>query len=291
MSELRVNGALGIASNNPINGTKDFHVNTALYSPPINDNWRLFTGFNFATGEFDEGKGISRDVLAGAEWTSRDNWAEMAVTGRNYGDGQKVGGRLSAWHDFNDNWRVGASAERLSQNTPLRALRNGITADGGEGFVRWYQNERREYQLSFAGYHFSDGNNRMEYAVSGKERLLTTPRLTLDFTPSVGGSTNSMDSGPYYSPKNDLAVLPALSAEHVLYRKYETVWKQQIQGGVGGYWQANHGAGVITQVGYGQRIQWNNVVDGGLMLTWEKRPFDGEREQNLSLSFDLNVRF
>lgn len=291
MSELRLSGSQGIASDSPVSGEHDFTLNSAIYSPPINDNWRLFTGFNFATGEFEEGKGISRDLAAGAEWTSRNYWAEMEISGRNYGDGQKIGGRLSGWHDFSDNWRIGGNVERIARSTPLRALRSGISSNGGDGYIRWYQNERREYQLSFAASHFSDGNDRIEYGLSGKERLWTTPRFTLDFTPGIGGSTNSKENVPYYNPKRDFSVVPALSAEHVLYRHYDTVWTQQITGAVGSYWQKNQGSGVITQLGYGQRIQWNNVVDGGLMLTWDKRPYDGKRERNISLAFDLNVRF
>ncbi|WP_435948181.1 poly-beta-1,6 N-acetyl-D-glucosamine export porin PgaA [Dryocola sp. BD586] len=291
MSELRISGSQGIASDSPISGKHDFTLESAIYSPPVDDNWRLFTGFNFATGEFEEGKGISRDLAAGAEWTSRNYWAEMEISGHNYGDGQKIGGRLSAWHDFNDNWRIGGSAERLSRDTPLRALRNGVSSNGGTGYVRWYQNERREYQLSFAASHFSDGNDRLEYGLSGKERLWTTPRFTLDFTPGISGSTNSKEDVPYYNPKRDFAVVPGLSAEHVLYRRYDTVWSQQITAAAGSYWQKNQGSGAITQLGYGQRVQWNNVVDGGVMLTWDKRPYDGKRERNVSLAFDLNVRF
>lgn len=291
MSELRISGSQGISSDSPVSGKNDFTINTAIYSPPIDDNWRLFTGFNFATGEFEEGKGINRDLGAGAEWTSRDYWAEMEVSGRNYGDGQKIGGRLSAWHDFNDNWRVGGSAERLSRNTPLRALRSGVYANGGDTYIRWYQNERREYQVSFAASHFTDGNDRIEYGITGKERMWTTPRFTLDFTPGIGGSTNTREDVLYYNPKSDFAVVPGLTAEHILYRHYNTVWKQEGVAGLGSYWQKNEGSGAIVQLGYGQRVQWNNVVDGGLMLMWDKRPYDGKRERNISLAFDLNVRF
>ncbi|WP_455428159.1 poly-beta-1,6 N-acetyl-D-glucosamine export porin PgaA [Dryocola sp. LX212] len=290
-SELRISGSQGIASDSPVSGKHDFTWNSAIYSPPINDNWRLFTGFNFATGEFEEGKGINRELAAGAEWTSRNYWAEMEVSGHNYGDGQKIGGRFSGWHDFNDSWRIGGSAERLSQNTPLRALRNGVSANGGEAYLRWYQNERREYQLSFAASHFSDGNDRIEYGISGKERLLTTPRFILDFVPGIGGSTNTKENVPYYNPKSDFSVVPGLRAEQVIYRRYDTVWKQQMTAGLGSYWQKKQGSGAITQLGYGQRVQWNNVVDGGLMLTWDKRPYDGKRERNIALAFDLNVRF
>ncbi|MFG0648295.1 poly-beta-1,6 N-acetyl-D-glucosamine export porin PgaA [Leclercia adecarboxylata] len=290
-AELRIAGSQGISSDSPVSGKHDFTLNTALYSPPINQNWRLFTGYNFARGDFEEGKGISRDLLAGAEWTSRGSWAEMEISGRNDGSDQKIGGRLSGWYDFNDNWRAGGSAERLSRNTPLRALRNGVNANGGDLWLRWYQNERREYQLSIFGAHFTDGNDRLEYGISGKERLWTLPLFTLDFIPGISGSHNTKEDVPYYNPKRDVSAVAGLRAEHVLYRHYDTVWRQQFEAGAGGYWQKGHSAGAINQLGYGQRIQWNNVVDAGVKLTWDKRPYDGKRERNIALAFDLNVRF
>nr|HCI7925482.1 hypothetical protein [Klebsiella pneumoniae] len=50
-------------------------------------------------------------------------------------------------------------------------------------------------------------------------------------------------------------------------------------------------AGAITVLGYGQRLRWNNVVDTGLMLNWDKRPYDGKRENNLAITLDANIRF
>ena len=49
--------------------------------------------------------------------------------------------------------------------------------------------------------------------------------------------------------------------------------------------------GAVTLLGYGQRIQWNNVVDTGVMLNWDKRPYDGKRESNLSVTLDATLRF
>lgn len=290
-SELRISGSQGIDSDSPVSGSHDFTLNSAIYGPPMGDNWRLFAGFNYANSEFEEGKGITRDALGGIEWRARDYWIEAELSNRNYNGGDKLGARLSGWHDFNDNWRVGGSAERLSQNTPLRAMRNDVTADGGTAYVRWYQNERREYQFSVAPSWFSDGNNRWEFGLSGKERMLTRPNFTLDFTPSLYGSVNSKENVPYFNPKQDFSVTPAIQAEHIMYRHYETVWSQRLVAGVGAYWQKNYDTGLITQVGYGQRLQLNNTFDAGVMLTWDKRPYDGKREQNLGVAFDLNVRF
>ena len=62
-------------------------------------------------------------------------------------------------------------------------------------------------------------------------------------------------------------------------------------GGAGAYWQEWYGTGLISLLGYGQRIRWNGVLDAGVMLMWDKRPYDGRRERNLSIAFDMNFRF
>lgn len=58
--------------------------------------------------------------------------------------------RLSGWYDFNDNWRIGSQLERLSHRVPLRAMKNGVTGNSAQAYVRWYQNERRKYGVSWA---------------------------------------------------------------------------------------------------------------------------------------------
>ncbi|UTO97190.1 hypothetical protein NML20_13600 [Escherichia coli] len=67
----------------------------------------------------------------------------------------------------------------------------------------------------------------------------------------------------------------------------------EIQGAslVGASWQKHYGTDVVTQLGYGQRISWNDVIDAGATLRWEKRPYDGDREHNLYVEFDMTFRF
>ena len=79
--------------------------------------------------------------------------------------------------------------------------------------------------------------------------------------------------------------------DHQMYRHYDTLWSQQIVAGGGVYWQKQRSPGAITLLGYGQRVQWNNVLDTGLMLNWDKRPYDGKRESNLAVTFDATLRF
>lgn len=83
----------------------------------------------------------------------------------------------------------------------------------------------------------------------------------------------------------------ATAVDHEMYRHYDTLWSQQFVAGGGRYWQKNQSAGAIALLGYGQRVQWNNVMDAGVMLNWDKRPYDGKRESNLSVTFDATLRF
>ncbi|EPH2705894.1 poly-beta-1,6 N-acetyl-D-glucosamine export porin PgaA, partial [Klebsiella pneumoniae] len=255
------------------------------------DSWRLFGGHRFAEGNFEEGKGSRRQLFAGIEWRPRDYWGELELSSVNFHGENKPGVRLSAAHDVSDRWQLGGELERISQQTPLRALRNGVSANRGEGWLRWSPNERREYRFSAAASRFTDRNRRQEYTLSGKERLWQTPWLTLDLQPGLSASANSRTDTAYYSPARDLAATAALAVDHTLYQRYDTVWSQQLLAGGGSYWQKNHAAGAITVLGYGQRLRWNNVVDSGLMLNWDKRPYDGKRENNLAITLDANIRF
>ncbi|CAH3837321.1 poly-beta-1,6 N-acetyl-D-glucosamine export porin PgaA [Enterobacter hormaechei] len=291
MSELRLKAGKGLHSDNPVSGSHDMNWDATLYGPPVADNWRLFAGTRYAQGNFDEGKGISRHLLGGVEWRPRDLTLEAELSGNRYHGKNRPGARLSTTYSLSDNWQVSGNLERLSRATPLRALRNGISANRGEGGVRWYQNERREYQFNAAISRFSDHNRRQEYTLSGKERLWQTPTLTLDLEPGIAASKNSLRNTLYYNPARDLSVTAALSVDHEMYRHYDTLWSQQFVAGGGSYWQKNQSPGAVTLLGYGQRIQWNNVVDTGVMLNWDKRPYDGKRESNLSVTLDATLRF
>ncbi|MFM2478102.1 poly-beta-1,6 N-acetyl-D-glucosamine export porin PgaA [Celerinatantimonas sp. MCCC 1A17872] len=290
MYELTVSVGKGLHSSNPVSGNHDLSVETRLYSKPIAENWRLFTEFAYANSRYDEDNAFRRDGGGGLEWRSLDNWAELDLT--NWGDSNRqLASQLSYWHDFNDHWRLGGSLARHSKATPLRASNAGIYANQLQAYVRWYQNERRYYQLSVAPSDYSDGNHRWEFTLDGSERLYTQPRLTVDLLPNLSSSTNSLADTVYYNPRRDIALSAAVQAEHILYRRYDTVWSQIFLVGSGYYWEKNYSGGAIAQLGYGQHFQWNQQLDSTLMVTWGRQPYDGSSENDLALSFDLDARF
>lgn len=292
MAELRVSGYRGERSGSNVTGRSDYGVDSVLYSPPLNDDWRLFGGSGYAQGKFPEGRGHHRWVRTGVERRVRDNTLEAEVSTHDYGHGERPGVRLSGIHDLGDLWQYGWSAEVLSRDTPLRALNSDIHANGLSNYLRWRASERREWQLFLSATHFSDGNDRQAVLLDGRERLYTTANLALDLGLELAGSHNGKGSDvPYFNPKADFSALPNLNLSHILHRQYETVWSQQVQIAAGNYSQRDYGSGVMGLVGYGQRLRFDDRFDGGFLLTALSRPYDDQRQLEYRLVFDLALRF
>lgn len=298
MAELRVEGYTGksfgggSSGAGAVTGSRDYGIESVLYSPPIHDNWRLFAGAGYAFGRFTEGDAQRRWQRLGVENRSRDMTLQAEISNQSYGYGNKLGARVSAAFDIDDHWQYGASLERLSAATPLRALKNDISANSASAFLRWRANESREWKLAITPSHFSDGNRRTEYLLTGREGLYSSAHVQVDLGLEVGASHNSKtEDVPYFNPRSDFSVLPTVNINHVLYRRYETQWSQQFQVGAGTYSQRDHSTGAIALLGYGQRVTWNDVLEAGANLSWVSRPYDGDRERDLRLIFDLTYRF
>ncbi len=298
MAELRVEAytgkSYGGGNNNDtgaVAGSRDWGIESALYTPPIDEDWRLFAGAGYATADFSEGTGQHRWQRVGVERRTRDMTLEAEVSNHSYGYGSKQGAAVSIARDINDNWQYGGSLGYLLTTTPLRALNADVTANGGSGFIRWRANESREWKLALSPSHFSDGNNRFEAVLTGREGIYSAPGVQVDLGLEVGTSHNSKEDTVYFNPKSDFTVLPTVTVNHVLYHRYETQWSQQFQLGAGTYSQRDYSTGGVGLIGYGQRFRWNDVLDVGANLSLISRPYDGDRERDLRLLVDLTYRF
>ncbi|WP_241606949.1 poly-beta-1,6 N-acetyl-D-glucosamine export porin PgaA [Rosenbergiella epipactidis] len=288
---LQVGVNRGLHSNSPVTGSRDVTTSSRLYTPPIATNFRLFSGYQFEQSHFEEGKKHASTPSVGVEWRERDYQAEIAVNHQQVSGETHTGFQLAGWHDVDDHWRITGHLARFSTQAPLRARANHVTADDAGLGLEWRQNERREYHFSLSPTHFSDGNHRIEYQLSGKERLWTAPRVVLDFTPALSGSQNSRQNVAYYSPKNDLSVIPALTLTHQISRHYARAWRQQLSLGSGIYQQHGQATGSTTQISYGHEIEWNRRLTTGLTLHWGRQPWDGQYENTLSAQLDMTLRF
>lgn len=292
MAELRVAGYRGKSSDDSVSGGNDFGVETVLYSSPFKDDWRVFAGGGIGRGEFIEGDAEHDWLRAGIEHRIRNNTLEAEVSSHEFGFGRRAGARLAGVHDVNDTWQYGWSAELLSAATPLRALNSNIDADSLSVYTRWRESESREMSLSLLPMSFSDGNDRLSLVLAGTQRVFTAPRLLVDAGLELSTSRNSQGGeGPYFNPDADASVFSTLNLSHIMYRRYETVWSQDLQLGLGYYDQRDFSGGGMGLIGYGQRLRMNDVFDSGFMLSALSRPYDGDREQEYRLVLDVNFRF
>lgn len=292
MAELRIEAETGKShGGGAVAGSRDWGIETLLYSPPIDEDWRIFGGIGYATADFEEGTGHHRWQRLGVERRTRDMTLEAEVSSHSYGKGTKQGARLAIARDINDHWQYGGSLDYLAASTPLRALNANVTANGGSGFIRWSANESREWKLALSPSHFSDGNDRIEASLIGREGVYRSPGVQVDLGLEVAASRNSKEEAAYFNPRSDFSVLPAVSVNHVLYHRYETQWSQQFQAGAGTYSQRDYSTGAIGLLSYGQRYRWNDVLETGANLSWINRPYDGERESDVRLIVDLTYRF
>ncbi|MBS1066871.1 poly-beta-1,6 N-acetyl-D-glucosamine export porin PgaA [Gluconobacter kondonii] len=291
MMELEIEGDKGINSNSPVTGAHDFNLRTLLYSMPLHYNWRVFAGVGYNNSNFEEGTGTDRVQIVGVEYRNRNNWVSLEGDHHAYGHGDAYGGVLSGWHDFDDHWRLGGSLERLGEHIPLRALRNNVTGSTGALYVLWRENEKRQVRLDFADSRFSDSNNRQAYNLLLQQRIFSSARWILDFSPSISSSHNTARNTLYYNPHQDLAILPSITAQEILYRRYEMQWSQTFEIGEGVYVERGYPTKAITNFSYGQNFQFNDALAFGASVIWDKRPYDGERQRNLEVSFNINYRF
>lgn len=292
MAELQVSGYRGLGSGSSVSGGNDLGIDTTLYSAPLQDDWRLFVGGGYATGDFEEGRGQHRWLRTGAEWRVRNHTVEAELSRHDFGHGNPLGLRLSGSHDIDDHWQYGWSAQHLSSDTPLRALNADITADSLSGYLRWRGDERREWRASVNTAHFSDGNNRYGLLLDGSQRFYTAPTWQADLGLELGVSGNSgSDEVPYFNPEAEFSVLPSVKLSHTLYRRYQTVWSQQAELGAGSNSQRGYGTDAVGLISYGQRLRFADRFDGGLAISALSRAYDGEREQEVRVLFDVNYRF
>jgi len=290
-AELQVSGYRGLKSDNPVTGSRDRGLDAVLYSRPIAEHWRAFAGIGQASSRFEDGSVHASWLRGGAQWRGRDLTVQGEVSLNRYGWGTKPGAGLTVDYDIDDHWQIGAGLAHRSREAPLQALQNGIHTTRLDSYVRWRADEQREWRLGLSPSRFSDGNQRQELLLQGRERLYTQPRYWIDGLLSVGASHNSREDAPYFNPKADFSVLPALQITHILHRRYETVWEHRLVVGAGRYAQRGFGSGAMLQWAYEHRFRTNDVFEVGVGIGGLTRPYDGQRESDLRIVFDLSYRF
>lgn len=290
-AQLDITGTRGLKSASALRGNHDKNIDATLYSAPMGYHWRALAGWGLASSRFDEGALHYRWARMGAQWRSRDVTAQADVSLNRYGQGSKVGMGASIDYAIDDHWQMGADAQWRSRSAPLQALQHGITTHRVDGYVAWQADALAQWRLVLSPSDFSDGNRRFEMLVQGQQRLWSQPLWWLDGLLDVSASHNCLSDTPYFNPRADVGLLPALQATHVLHRDYDAVWEHYLVVGTGVYAQRHHGRAQVATWEYGQRFRTRDALEVSASFSGQSRPYDGLRENSAQFGFNLMYRF
>lgn len=297
LNELQVSAGTALHSGNAADGDNGVWLNSKLYTQPIADGWRPFVGYQWNHAKYDNRNIDLHTGLAGIQWRGRDNQAELEVNTQHYRSKDRVGARLWWEHTLNDHWKAGLQLAARSTQTPLRALHHGVHSNRADFYVQWQGSAFSPWRLSFSPSRFTDGNQRREWFLTGQTRLLTKDRYLVDGMLEASTSSNSMgntrdqERTPYFNPKRDVFILPKIGVEHLLHQRYERRWSHRLELGAGTYYQRSYGSGSVLAATYRHNFVVNERFSTALGISAMRRPYDGNKENNLNVILELNWRF
>jgi biofilm PGA synthesis protein PgaA len=263
---------------------------TRIWTPPIADYFRVTASYRYASQDFPEGRETYHRTAAGLEYKGPALRVFGEVT-YNESTEDRVGGRAEIEWTPTDELSLSATGEIFSQETPLRALVNGTTANLAELGVGYTFHESTSLGLAWRLMDFSDGNTRNEFFPRISQRVIDWPLFTVTAMGDFYASTNTKTDVAYFSPESIFTPTASLLFEHVTWRRYRQSFVQALTLTVGGTWQKGFDGAPIGAVAYEHRWQFGPQWELTYGVLFASRVFDGDREQEIDGFVQLNVRF
>lgn len=287
--ELYVEAGYGEGGEINYFGSRDWSVDSYLYSRPIADDWRVFAHNYTARADFDGVRETWIRSGAGVEWRHQD-WR---LTGEvNGGSGVKAGATGTVRWRPDDQWSFYGTAESVTNQIPLRAVADGIYANRASLGVDWRQHESRKLAAGTFASDFSDGNLRSGVSASWFERWASGPKWMFETTLGADASRNSLDTSVnYFNPKSDRSLWLTAAVENLTWRSYDHAFRQRLALTGGNYWQQNYGSGAIEAIEYTHRWELDRDLSLRYGIGRLLRPYDGNREGRTFANLTLLWRF
>ena len=287
--ELYVEAGYGEGQEVNYFGSRDWSIDSFLYSRPIAENWRVFAHNYSASADFYGENQTWIRTGAGAEWR-RLGWR---LTGEvNGGSGVKAGATGTVRWKPDDTWTFYGAAESVTNQIPLRAVADGIYASRISVGADWRQHESRKLVLGGYSSDFSDGNLRTGVNASWFERWVSGPKWMFETILGADASRNSLDTSVnYFNPKSDHSLWLTAAVENLTWRSYDSAFRQRLALTGGTYWQEGYDAGAIEAIEYSHRWELDRDLSLRYGIGRLLRPYDGEREGRTFANLVLLWRF
>ena len=296
MAELRITTGYAFKPDTTTNvsGAEGYGIDMLLYSPPINDNWRLFAGEYFSHQKEPNTEGsvsFSRSI-AGGEYRDGSLTASGGLTYNHFHQDERVGVSADASWSINDQWTLAGSGETFSRDTPLRAMNQGVTAGAINAHTVWQADTDHQLRIGGDIMPFSDGNLRTGLDTGYSQIVWALPDIKISGLADLGESQNTANSNRYYyNPSRDFIALGGARAVQTLYQRYSTLYQQSLQVEPGIYMEEHYGTSAVVRVRYEQRVFFNQTFEAGLGFNFSRQSYDGAPENDMGISLDLVDRF
>ena len=277
---------------NTVVGTNGLTVGSRLYSSPIDYYYRPYVGLDYSSDKLQTGLDENQHYVAGLQYRAPDITASGEVSENLYtGNRTHMGGAADIAYDLNDRWQIGGRGEIFSNDTPLKALANGITANGGSVFTVYQPYDGQRFSLRTGLLEFSDNNTRTYASGNWDERLASWPHFKIDWVTGLWASHNTVTNAPYYNPGYDFEATTGPEFIDTIYRHYEFVYDQRLSIQPGIYEEKGHGSGLSGSITYQQRVRANDALNAGWGVTLGRQLYDGSGENSVTLFSDVDWRF
>ncbi|WP_063744729.1 PgaA family protein [Paraburkholderia oxyphila] len=276
-------GASALADN-------EFSIDTTLYSPPIFDNWRVFSHTFYGYANTDIGNVSRTRTGVGGDYRN----GALTVTGevtRSMGSDGRTGGNGEVSYAFNDYWSASAGVDSDSNALPMKAYLNHIWGKTAEASLNFTDTDQRSASLSYTAARYSDSNFNQEIALSGTQRVFTTANQFVNISLNLSTDSNTITNAAYFAPSRDYTAEVVAMHQWAIWRSGEKDLVQRFYLTAGAYNQ--RGFGTSAEVGARIEHAWTFSHDITLKYGFGvlSHTYDGTREFSEIAYATLTVPF
>jgi biofilm PGA synthesis protein PgaA len=263
-------------------GSSDQLEEAHLYTPLINNRWRIYALGLRDSGDFEVGVGSAEHTRVGLgfryDYNRQTVWGEVAHDfGTNILAGH-IGTKLS----LGDYFTLNIEGDTDSFDAPVRAITSNVRARSVDVTLGWRASELQSANVTLQRVLFSDGNQRAMINSDWTMRLWTSPRWQFSLGALESASSNSLDEErSYFNPKHDVSAGPRGTLDWLTWRRYDHNFRQEVEVYAAPYWQEDYGTHGSVSVRYGHRWKMREGLESRWGVTWTNQPYDGVSERRI----------